>query len=78
MKKMSKLYVKINNEIHICKNVDLKMKVKDFKKKLNIERLNIRKLIYGVLIFKGKILNEDMTLHSYGIKNEDTIVILFN
>ena len=73
MKKMSKLYVKINNEIHICKNVDTKMKVKDFKKKLNIKRLNIRKLI-----FKGKILNEDMTLHSYGIKNEDTIVILFN
>ena len=70
MKKMSKLYVKINNEIHICKNVDLKMKVKDFKKKLNIERMN--------LVYKKQILNEDMTLHSYGIKNEDTIVILFN
>ena len=67
MKKMSKLYVKINNEIHICKNVDLKMKVKDFKKKLNIERMN--------LVYKKQILNEDMTLHSYGIKNEDTIVI---
>ena len=71
MKKMSKLYVKINNEIHIWKNVDLKMKVKDFterlKKKLNIERMN--------LVYKKQILNEDMTLHSCGIKNEDTIVI---
>ena len=64
---MSKLYVKINNEIHICKNVDLKMKVKNFKKKLNIERMN--------LVYKKQILSEDMTLHSYGIKNEDTIVI---
>ena len=64
---MSKLYVKINNEIHICKNVDLKMKVKDFKKKLGIEKMKI--------MYSGKILNEDMTLHSYGIKNEDTIVI---
>ena len=64
---MSTLYVKINNEIHICKNVDTKMKVKDFKKKLNIERMN--------LVYKKQILSEDMTLHSYGIKNEDTIVI---
>ena len=46
------------------------MKVKDFKKKLNIQRLNIQKVTYS-----GKILNEDMTLHSYGIENEDTIVI---
>ena len=68
---MSKLYVKINNEIHICKNVDTKMKVKDFKRKLVTKRLNVCEKI----IFKGKILNEDMTLHSYGIKNEDTIVI---
>ena len=71
MKKMSKLYVKINNEIHICKNVDLKMKVKDFIRILVTKRLNVCEKI----IFKGKILNEDMTLHSYGIKNEDTIVI---
>ena len=67
MKKMSKLYVKINNEIHICKNVDLKMKVKDFKKKLGIEKMK--------LIYKKQILSEDMTLHSYGIKNEDTLIL---
>ena len=77
MKKMSKLYVKINNEIHICKNVDLKMKVKDFIGRLKMKRLKKQKIIYGVLIFKGKILSEDMTLHSYGIKNEDTIVIKY-
>ena len=64
---MSKLYVKINNEIHICKNVDLKMKVKDFIRILGIEKMKI--------MYSRKILNEDMTLHSYGIKNEDTIVI---
>ena len=68
MKKMSKLYVKINNEIHICKNVDLKMKVKDFKRKLGIEKMKI--------IYKKQILNEDMTLHSYGIKNEDTLILV--
>ena len=64
---MSKIYVKINNEIHICKNVDLKMKVKDFKRKLGIEKMKI--------IYKKQILNEENSLHSYGIKNEDTIVI---
>ena len=43
------------------------MKVKDFRKRLKIERMNV--------VYKKQILNEDMTLHSYGIKNEDTIVI---
>ena len=68
---MSTLYVKINNVIHICKNVDLKMKVIEF-----IQKLNLRNLNYQTLTYSGKILNEDNTLHSYGIKNEDALVLL--
>ena len=62
------LYVKIKNVIHIWKNVDTKMKVKDF-----IDRIGLTNI---ALIYKNILLKEYNTLESYGIKNEDTLIVL--